>query len=180
MASIAESVYVIDVRDIIESVDSNWLAFARDNGASDLTEGAVVGKSLFDYLDGHETQRLYRIVQDRVRRTGQSVLIPFRCDGPSVRRFMELQVTLLEFGKIEFVGRTIREEERAEVPLFDSTIARGGESVVVCVWCKQVRIERDVWLEVEDAIERMGLFEMLPLPPIAHGVCDECKKLVVR
>ncbi len=40
--------------------------------------------------------------------------------------------------------------------------------------------ERAVWLEVEDAIELMGLFEMLPLPPIEHGVCVECNKLVVR
>ena len=180
MAAITKSVYVINVCDIIESVDSNWLDFARDNDAPDLTENTVIGKPLFDFLDGRETKRVYRIVHDRVRRTRQSVRIPFRCDGPSIRRYMELRITPLEQGMIEFVGETIREEERAEVPLFDSKTVRAGDSIVVCVWCKQVQVERDVWLEVEDAIERMSLFETLPLPPIAHGVCDECKKRVVE
>ena len=171
--------YAIDADDAVVSVGPEWLAFAQENQASSLTEASVVGRSLFEFMSGEETKRLYRIVFDRVRSDRQNVLIPFRCDGPKVRRFMELQISPGKLGGIELGGRVVREETRQGVRLFDSSVERSQDSVLVCAWCKHVQVENGQWLEVEAAISALGLFESLPLPGISQGVCEACEKKMV-
>jgi len=41
-------------------------------------------------------------------------------------------------------------------------------------WCKRVYTDA-AWLEVEDAVERLGLFESEELPAISHGMCPSCE-----
>ncbi len=172
--------YAIDADDAVVSVGPEWLAFAQENQASSLTEATVVGRSLFDFMSGEETKRLYRLVFDRVRYERENVLIPFRCDGPKVRRFMELQISPGRLGGIEFGGRVVREEARQEVRLFDPSVDRSRESVSVCAWCKHVQVENGQWLEVEAAVSALSLFESLQLPGITQGVCEACEKKMVR
>lgn len=47
-------VYQLDPNDVIVSVSDDWLAFARENGASELDADAVVGKSRRFLRTGHE------------------------------------------------------------------------------------------------------------------------------
>ena len=86
---------------------------------------------------------------------------------------MELTVIPLANGDIEFDSRLIREEERNEIPLFDPDAPRSEELVVVCSWCKRVKVN-DHWLEVEDAVKLLGLFNAARMPRISHGICPHC------
>jgi hypothetical protein len=43
----------------------------------------------------------------------------------------------------------------------------------MCGWCKRVAIG-DAWMEVEDAVSELRLFERKVLPDISHGICPDC------
>ncbi len=109
----------------------------------------------------------------RVRQHGRAVSIPFRCDGPAVRRFMELQMERCDRGRVRLVGRLLREEPRDRVPMLDAAVDHGDGSVAMCPWCKLVAVE-DRWLEVESAVRELDLFESQHLPRIEHRVCSQC------
>lgn len=171
--------YRVDADNIIESVTPDWLSFARENSASTLTVEAVVGRSLFRFLAGTSVRYLYQLIIDRTRRSQRTIVIPFRCDGPSVRRFMELSISPCANGNVQFQGRTIREEDRKTVSLLDASVSRTGEYVEMCSWCKRVVVSGK-WLEVEQALNKARLLEQTSFPKIAHNICADCEERVKR
>lgn len=174
-----EFAYRISADNRIESVNPDWLSFARENSAPLLTTEAVVGRSLFRFLASTSVRYLYQLIIDRTRRSQRTIVIPFRCDGPSVRRFMELSISPCANGNVQFVGRMIREESRTTVSLLDASITRTNEYVAMCSWCKRVEVSGE-WLEVEQALRQTRLFEVTSFPKLAHGVCTDCADRVQR
>jgi len=172
-------VYRVDAENRIVSVNSDWLSFAQANGAPHLTTAAVVGQPLFRFVTGMETQHLTQLIIDRARQTRRTIAIPFRCDSPSVRRFMELVISSSTNDQVEFAGRTIREERRKGVPLFDASVIRTNDNLIVCSWCKRINLSGN-WLEVELAVSQMELFNLTRLPRLTHGICADCAKQVRR
>ncbi|NQU49755.1 MAG: hypothetical protein HQ519_13975 [Planctomycetes bacterium] len=83
--------YRIDSEDKILAVSAEWLRFAKENMAADLEREFVVGRSLWQFITGDEVKHLYEIIFERARQTGDQIALPFRCDSPTERRFMELQ-----------------------------------------------------------------------------------------
>jgi hypothetical protein len=171
--------YEIGTDDRVRSVSDGWTAFARTNGAGQLTAEAVVGQPLLGFVSGPETRHMYEIILDRVRRTQRLMRIPYRCDSPSIRRFMELSITPAQDGGIRFESRTVREESRQALSILNAAAAPSEEFVVVCSWCKRFRA-LESWLEVEDAIRRGGLFEADRMPQLTHGMCSDCSAAVLR
>jgi len=62
------SVWTIDRENVITSVGGDWDAFAESNDAASLCGSSVVGRSLFDFISGEETQRIYRLLLRRCAR----------------------------------------------------------------------------------------------------------------
>src|SRR5450631_2450126 len=83
--------YQIDGHDDIISVNSAWKAFARSNGAPHLAE-QVVGRSLWEFVSDGTTRQVYRDLLVRVR-GGRTVTFSYRCDSPSLRRYMRMTMT---------------------------------------------------------------------------------------
>ena len=44
----------------------------------------------------------------------------------------------------------------------------------MCGWCKRVAVPPDRWLEVEEAVAALALFDEPRPPQLTHGVCEEC------
>lgn len=168
--------YRIDDRDLLVEVGLHWDDFARDNGAPELVEGAL-GTSLWDHMADVTTRQLYRRIVERAR-AGTVVIVPFRCDAPDRTRHMELRIAGLGPERVEFRSRLLRQKERPAqrllAPRFTATTA---EPLRICGWCKRVPVD-DEWLEVEEAVERLRLFETEGLPPLSHGICPICEALV--
>ncbi len=167
--------YGIDGQDIIRRVSKHWLSFARENNSSHLTTDAVLGHPLWDFITGPEARHLYGLLFDKVRRDQQAITIPFRCDAPDRRRYMQLTILPGEKGSLDFRSELLREELRPRVALFDSTLSRTNDFLNMCAWCKRVETEDTQWLEAEDAIERLDLFGRGRLPNISHGLCGDCR-----
>lgn len=80
--------YQIDSADRITSVSGSWDLFAAANdGGTRATD--VVGHSLWDFVVHNTTRQVYRDLIARVR-GGRPVTFSYRCDSPTLRRFMRM------------------------------------------------------------------------------------------
>lgn len=167
--------YLIDDKDRIVQVSDTWLEFAQENEAAESCHPDTIrNRSLWDFIDGIETRHLYEIVLEKIRRTRRSVRLPFRCDAPDKRRYLELLITAAEIDTIEFSSTLLREELRDTVTLLKADIPRSEELLKICSMCKKVEVAKNCWLDTEDAIASLRLFDKSILPKISHGLCREC------
>ena len=170
----AATVYQVDCRDSIVWVDPTWGEFAKRNGAPQLLAEQVVGRRLPDFVAGDEVRQLWSLVLQRVRDEERSVTLPFRCDSPDRRRFMELDLTPLADGRVELTARLLREEARDRVALLDACVPRSADTLPICSQCKRIQGSEDEWVEVEEGIKQLDLFGAGLLPRLTHVLCDPC------
>jgi hypothetical protein len=162
----------IDADDTIRHVDKGFVAFAMANHGAHLV-GSVTGKPIWGFLAGSETREIYQTIIQGVRSRNRAANVPYRCDSPDCRRFLEMTILPVAAGGLAFVSRTVREERRHPVPLLDPTLRRTDELLRMCAWCKQVDTPEG-WLDVEYAVARLGYFHNDVLPGITHGICPAC------
>lgn len=167
-------VYHIDDQNRIVHVSDHWQSFADENAACTLTEDAVLNRSIFDFLSDQKVKHLYKMLIDRARNEKVRIRLPFRCDSPNKRRYMAMEVYPLDNGMIVMKSYTLKEETREPVALLDSELQRISDFITICSWCKRVRDNKEHWLEVEDAVEQMGMFDESALPQLSHGMCNDC------
>jgi hypothetical protein len=166
--------YRVDAGDRITSLGGDWLAFAAANDAPELTPEAVVGRLLWAFVAGEGTQQLYRHLMKRVRASGAPIVVPFRCDSPNLRRDMRLALSHLSGGTIEFRTRLVRASPRTTLALLDRRARRGSRAISMCSTCKRVGAPGGEWFELEDAVVRLRLLSVHPLPRLAHALCPRC------
>ncbi len=165
--------YQVDSELRIVAVDEAWSDFALANDGGDLLPPRPLGRSLLSYIADLPTAHVYRRLFDRVRQTGQPLAVPFRCDSPKLRRFLELQLQPQIGGGFLLSTVLLRVEPRPHVSLLDPSQARADDHLLMCSWCKQVSVGGS-WMEVEDAVSGLRLFEREMLPEITHGICPVC------
>lgn len=166
--------YSINASDEIVAVDGDWDNFALENDSPpELLSENILHRSFWDFISGDALQHVYRRLFAKVR-AGETLEFSFRCDSPSLRRFMKLTMTPAADSGIEFVTETSRIEEREFQNVFHVNARRADEIVVACSWCKRLRTHDNVWHEPEDAIHALALFETVTIPSLSHGMCEEC------
>lgn len=172
--------YHLDRHDRIVYIGDGWQAFADENKAGELTRERVVGRSMYDFISNKESRHLYELIVQRCREQRLTMNIPFRCDAPDKRRFLNLEISPLADGGLAFVSCIKREEPRSPVALLDREADRSDELIVICSWCKQVRLDENRWVPVEEAVAQLGLFNARLLPRLSHGMCETCHQQQMR
>jgi hypothetical protein len=169
--------YAIDERDRLIKVDPGYYRFAEENGWKEA--GTSLGRSLWDYVAGQEMKKLQRLLVRRIRDGVGGVELPFRCDGPGVRREMNIRIVARPGGRVVLFSARLRSEEAREFPqpLLDPEAPRGRDIVEMCGWCDRFKVEGE-WVEVEEAARRLDLFNRSELPAISHDICPDCIELV--
>ena len=168
-------IHRIDSDDIIVVVNDDWLSFGAEN-IFNLSRDSVVNKLLWDFIVDRETQHLYKVMIEKVRSDDVKLKVPFRCDSPDCRRFMELEIFSLTENVVEFRSHITKLEFRTHIGLLDVSADRSSEFVKICGWCKKIYVSESEWLEVEEAIKRLDLFGAAKLPQLTHGICDSCRE----
>ena len=84
--------YVVDSKDRIISVGSEWDAFAIENDAPGATSTHVLGREIWDFVEGANTRTYLFGVFQACRIEQQLFSILYRCDGPDVRRLYRLTI----------------------------------------------------------------------------------------
>lgn len=167
--------YVIDKDDRIISVSDNWLTFAQENNAAETCHpNKIINKSLWHFIDGIETTQLYKLILNNVRKQNKSITLPYRCDAPDKRRYLELTITPIQLQCIEFISCIVHEEPRAPIAVLNPNRARSADFIKICSLCKKVELPQKAWTEVENAVIALRLFENDTMPQLSHGLCPEC------
>lgn len=166
--------YVLDDRDHIVQVGGDWTPFACENGAEELHENEVVGRSLWDFVVSSSLRRVYRQLLDKVRQNGNTVVFPYRCDSPQERRYAKMTVTPGASGKVEFVSEMLRSEKRL-TPVNMVAGMASWKLTICCSVCGRLK-HQDDWLEVEQAVTAgLALSEDMEVQ-VAYGICPSCRE----
>lgn len=170
--------YAIDHHDHLIKVDEGYYRFAEENGWSEA--GTSLGRSLWDFVAGEDMRKLQRLLVRRIRDEVGDVELPFRCDGPDVRREMNIRIVARPGGRVVLFSARLRSEEEREEPqpILDPEAPRGADMLTMCGWCDRFEVEEE-WVEVEEAARRLGLFNRAELPAISHGICPSCSEMLL-
>lgn len=172
--------YRIDRTDRISAVNDAWVAFALANNGRHLLPDVVLGRHLWDMVGDLRTRDVYEALLRRVRETAQPLRLLFRCDSPTLRRLLGMQIIALPDGEVEFATSVVRDEPRVPMPLLDARSPRSADHLTICGWCMRAPVEDGTWLELEDAVPRLNLFGVWPLPRLHHEMCPSCHETVMR
>ena len=173
MSDSREMHYLIDADDRIVFVSGDWDLFAEENEASEVKTAKIVNRSLWQFVTEKTTRAVYTEVLKSVR-AGRKAEFTMRCDGPSVRRLLEISLKPLPAGEVEFTTRVLATKERAPQPLLSRSAPRSDRKVNMCAWCDRVQVGPDEWREVEDAAEPLQLGTAAAMPRLSHAVCPHC------
>lgn len=164
--------YALDASDTIVGYGGDWLDFARANGAPELEH--IVGHCVWEYVAGRTTRELYTTLFQRVRARQARLALPFRCDSPDTFRFMELEIAPGDEGALHVRGRLLREQRRPHFSVLDRMFPRSESTLRMCSVCKRAQIPGIEWMEAEDAVRRLDLFDSREAPGLEYAVCDAC------
>ncbi len=173
MQDFTEISYVIDANDRLVAVSPEWVRFADQNQADNLSPDAVKGRLLWDFVADETTRELYGAVLAHVR-TGSPTDLILRCDAPERRRLIEMIVTARPDGNVEFKTVLLATTARVSQRLFDKSTPRNDRHIMVCSWCDRVNAGVEEWLEVEAAMARLHLTDEPVLPQVESVVCPGC------
>ena len=164
--------YRIDAFDRITGVDPGWVAFARANAGESLLPPGIIGRSLWNWIADPTTTQVYRDIIARVRHGAGPVRFNFRCDAPSLRRLLQMRIAV-SADEVTFETRLLDAQLRAGVCLIDAEARRSDAHIVICGWCMRLPVDGD-WLEIEDAISVLQLFDAAMMPRLSHDMCPRC------
>lgn len=169
--------YTIDAQDRIVRVDDNWLRFARDNGAPELTAERVIGTPLWESIEGDELSALYRHLLHVVRSKRQELMLPFRCDSPDVIRHMVMTLRSVNGGQIDFENHLLRVEKREPVR-WPSAPAETSppENIPICGLCRRVFLEGK-WVELTRGVVMARMASNSVPPHVKESLCEVCARL---
>ena len=182
MARVADErvfIYRVDAQNRIMFVNHAWLDFAQENKAPELIAERVLGRELDAFIADWETRHLYEIIYERVRQAGRTFYLPLRCDSPTRRRYLRMEISPLPLAGMEFSVRVERMEERSPILLLDDSVEHSKEFVVICSWCKKIEVGAGRWAEIEDATEKAEIFGAAP-PSLTHTACPDCLATIRR
>lgn len=167
--------YTLDRTDRIRAVDDAWCRFAAENDAADLPQ-SVIGRPLWHFVSGEETRSFYRQLMQKVRDTGAPLTLPFRCDSPTERRFMEITMAPGDVeGELHCRTVLMRVEPRETVDLLRRQ-PRHGDKLDVCAVCRRVKVQPTRWLEIEEAMRELRLAHP-SAPRMRARICPDCEGL---
>ena len=171
--------YRINEKDEITYVAGEWESFAKDNDGHGLDREALQGRVLWEFISGPATRDLYKRLLTRVR-SGQPARFTLRCDGPAVRRLLEMTISMEGGDSVEFATRGLSVVKRDPIALLATSTKRSEAMLVVCAWCNRIRVSPDQWMEVELAIDQLNLFAADRLPQVSHGICTDCLESMTK
>lgn len=169
----------VDLRCLLD--DDNVVVEANSPSAICSSEG-VVGINFLEAITDLSLRGLYQMIVDRVRQTGQSMRFSLRCDTPEFKRLAFVRFNRLEqdgIRRVEVLNGTLNETPYAvPLSLLDGAAPRGTELLLICSWCKQVKLADNRWVEVETAMQELHLFHRAVVPGLSHGMCRTCAERV--
>ena len=163
--------YRIDRQNKIPSIEGPWDSFADNAGAPECFREELLGTDVFAAISDEMTVHFYKTLFNQVRLERQSIRLPYRCDGPDVRREMSIAVLPDRDGCLTILSTVLAEVSEIGRPEF---INAPLSEIVRCSACNKLKVENQ-WRDALDA-KAEGL---LPTTnsgavPVRYGICPAC------
>lgn len=170
----------VDADNRIVWVSPNWEELAEQGQAGQqLAEPKVLNQPLSQFVSDDETWRYYETCLNLCRKKQQVVIRPYRCDSPTHKRFMELQLSPLEKGWVEMKHFLIRSEAfEYAVNIQDVTHQQATQSYQFtrCSLCNRLKAQNQKdW----QSPESFGAQFVEPVKVI-HSICPDCQKTALQ
>jgi len=174
-SSVLQVSYWIDGTDTIVKVNQVWDRFALGNDGGDaVLSSKVVGRNVFDFISGDETRMYLGALLQHARYLNRTVVRPYRCDSPALRRYMEMQVSPDADGLVR-LDHVLLRAEPYEVPVvYRHESDPDAEALFRCSVCSNLQVA-DRWFAPEDARILCGMPCDKPIP-VRYAVCPSCTK----
>lgn len=175
---------VVDKLNRIISVDDEcWLEQAKLGNAEEALQlKNVLNNFLSDFIRDDNTTMYIEAVISLCRLRNETIYREYRCDSPTHKRFMELELIPKEYGHIEMVHYLIREEPfDDEVNIIDMATEQDNTETAKssnkprkyylrCSMCNSLMPpDSTEWMEPGELIKHSdGPFRVI------HTICDKC------
>ena len=167
--------YEVDAADLIVAVGGDWDAFALANEAPELAHGAVLGRSLWEFVAGIQPRHIFGHLLTAARGRPQPVVVTANCDSPALRRCLRLTLAGRPAGSVRVESVVVAEEPRAPLDLLARTAKRDRNLITMCSWCNSVRLPQGEWVTIERAVDELRLLRDPHYPALTHGICAACE-----
>jgi hypothetical protein len=82
-------------------------------------------------------------------------------------------------GQIEFISAVARTERRDPIKLLDKDTPRSKDLIKICIMCNKIWTLHNKWVEIEEGLRQLRLFEAGEVPGLSHGLCNYCYQGVI-
>lgn len=161
--------YILDRENFILETGGDWDSFAEANGGHDAKSHRVLGRPVWDFVDGNEVTSFLNAVFFWCRRTDATFTTTYRCDSPTEARLFTLCVSPRDHGNLH-VASELRSVRPAKLNLVPGIIDDIHEAR--CSGCCRYRIGTE-WI---DPFTQPGS----RFVPTGHVVCPSCKNAARR
>lgn len=170
----AQLIYEIDKYNVIRRIAGSWDEFSEENETHNLATEQVIGRSLWDYVIGKDVRWLYEKLIAHVRKSGNKVVFPFRCDSPDTIRLMEMEIVPQSENTVRFVTTPVEIRQRPK-QLYYNYISHGQRChVFCCSICNRVKSE-NAWVQLDEALQVQRLLDSDKPLSMYGALCPECK-----
>lgn len=168
------TVYMLNRKDVIVDVNDAWNDFATNNDAPELISERVIGNSLVNYVTGDITKMYVQTVLQNVRMIGKPIRRHYRCDSPTLKRYMEMSIK--PDGKnLQLAHKVIRTEDMTCTVHFNAALTPSEPQITKrCSSCGRVEAQKAVWVEANDLYAaKHGAKDVTVM--VEYTICPVCE-----
>ncbi|MBM4256182.1 MAG: hypothetical protein FJ147_09825 [Deltaproteobacteria bacterium] len=170
--SVFDLFYRMDSAGVLIEVGGKWDQFAQENGGAALIGQAVIGKPMLRFITGDAPRMHFLTLLEKHRLLAGESILPYRCDSPQHKRFMEMRMRQDHDGTILCLHRTVRVEPLSPARSF--VYHKASTTASRCSMCNRVRVDK-FWVEPEAT----PASETHPLG-VVYTVCADCRAGIKR
>lgn len=171
MTNSQPNIYSLDSRDCIVSVSGSWDKFAAKNGGVRVFANDVCGRSIWEFVTGDATRMWLEAVFQLARLRSASIERPYRCDSPSLKRFMRMRIVSEQGGVLRIEHEILATEQRSKPVHFQYGMNVMKNTRQRCSICG--RVNDGGWQEplAEYADPSYSIM-------VIYTVCEDCQRLM--
>jgi hypothetical protein len=163
----------------------NWDAFACKNSGQDAVSNNLLGRNLFDFIQGEEVRAVYKSSHATLLEDDQArISFEYRCDAPDRERRMLMSVSTVvcDGGEtaILYQSQILDERMRVPLPILSAENYKRPYSienrVSICSFCAKIAWPlaaggaRQDWISADEYYAEGGS----SLVGLNFGICPEC------
>ena len=159
--------FFLDPSNKIIDVSPDWDSQAGTLGGALVARRGIVGRSLWDFVNGAETRSYLNAVFFWCRQSGRGLSLPNRCDAPNLRRECRMDIAPDSEGGLE-----VRHHLLAETPVAGQKLSGTDAPGQQCSQC--LRWEGpDGWRDLMIATPPQATF-------VTYVICPDCRRAANR